>query len=124
MPLPDDKAAEFAKAIADTVPLFLLAEVVDEQGIVADFDSLRKGGSETPDKDNQRSRKKIVDAYNARGLTHQLANSLYHRGRRDDALAKAISPFVHNTRGADAAKEAGLSRARLRCDSGAAPIPR
>ena len=53
MPLPDDKAAAFAKAIADTVPLFLLAEVVDEQGIVADFDSLRKGGSETPDKDYQ-----------------------------------------------------------------------
>ncbi len=109
MPLPDDKAAAFAEAIADTVPLFLLAEVVDEQGIVADFDSLRKGGSETPDKDYQTLARTIVDAYNARDLTHQLANSLYHRGRRDDALAKAISPFVLNTRGADAAKEARLA---------------
>ena len=36
MPLPDDRGAAFAKAIAYTVPLFFLAEVVDEQGIVAD----------------------------------------------------------------------------------------
>ena len=50
-----------------------------------------------------------MDAYNARDLTHQLAESLYIRGRRDEALAKAISPFVLNTNGANAAKQARLA---------------
>jgi hypothetical protein len=56
--------------------------VVDEQHRRG-FDSLRKGGSETPDKTYLTLARSIVDAYNARDLTHQLAESLYICGRRD-----------------------------------------
>ena len=125
MPLPDNRGAAFAKAIADTVPLFFLAEVVDEQGIVAGNRQPEKGRVGNTNKGYLTLARSIVDAYNARDLTHQLAKSLYIRGRRDEALAKAISPFVLNTNGANAAKQARLAlRAATLRLPGAAPVPR
>jgi hypothetical protein len=85
---------QLADLIARNVPLAMLAEVVVSQGVVANFDEMRKAAPPDPRENLKAIALAVIDAYENAGLLLGLIQDLYRRGWADSGFAQAMSEFL------------------------------
>ncbi|HEX6214743.1 MAG TPA: serine protease [Vicinamibacterales bacterium] len=112
MALSAQQRTEFIDLLVSNVPSNAFIEVVREQGVVADYDLLRK---QAPDELTAARRfiaSQVVDTYDGKNRISQLAAGLYRRVYLDDYLAPKLAAYTVESDAAvdDAAKQAAIVR--------------
>jgi len=87
----------------------ILLDVVREQGIVNDFDELRKTLPEDPAHAPEALASRVLGVYEAKRRLHLFVRGLFQRCYRDDLLASLLVPFLASESNDDAAKEASIA---------------
>src|SRR5262245_5836770 len=94
MSLSAGERTEFIKILVDNVPAQTFTEVVLQQRLVADYETLRKDAPEDPAEARRVIATRVVDKYDSVGKVWQLARGLYKRSYLDDQLGPALANFM------------------------------
>lgn len=94
MALSAEQKTQLIDLLVANMPVATFAEIVRQQGIVADYDLLRKQAPENPTDARRFVVTRVVEAYDAAGKVRRLATSIYRRTYLDDQLAPRIYPFI------------------------------
>lgn len=110
MPLTDEKRNEIIDLLVSNIPSSAFIEVVREQGIVANYDVLRKQAPDDLTEARQFIATSVIATYEAANKVAQLASALYRRVYLDDYLAPKLAAFAVDADAAmsDAAKQAAI----------------
>ena len=94
MALSDADRARFIEILAANVPATLFIEVVREQRLVTDFDTIRKQAPEDPAEARRFIATRVVDEYDRQGRVWQFASALFRRSYLDDQLGPLLAEFA------------------------------
>ncbi|HEX7282868.1 MAG TPA: hypothetical protein VF239_12495, partial [Vicinamibacterales bacterium] len=110
MPLSDEKRNEIIDLLVSNIPSSAFIEVVREQGIVTNYDVLRKQAPDDLTEARQFIATRVIATYDAANKVAQLASALYRRVYLDDYLAPKLAAFAVDADAAmsDAAKQAAI----------------
>lgn len=92
--LTSEKRHELADLIATNVALVMLADIVRSQGIVPNFDEIRKAAPPDPRENARAVALAVIEAYENAGQLLRLIQELYRRGWADSGFARAMSGFL------------------------------
>jgi hypothetical protein len=92
--LTPERKLELADLIGRYVSLIMLAEIVRSQGVVANFDDIRKAAPPDPQENIKTVALAVIAAYENAGQLLRLIQELYRRGWSDSGFAQAMSGFL------------------------------
>ena len=95
MSLSAEERTKFIEILVDNVPATTFTEVVLQQHLVADFDTLRKDAPDDPTEARRLIATRVVDKYDAVNKVWQFAKGLYRRTYLDDQLAPLLASFAN-----------------------------
>jgi hypothetical protein len=110
MPLTQEKRDEIIDLLVSNIPASAFMEVVREQGIVTNYDVLRKQAPDDLTEARQFIANSVITTYEAANKVAELASALYRRVYLDDYLAPRLAAFAVDADAAmnDAAKQAAI----------------
>ncbi|MHC2284083.1 hypothetical protein ACVME8_010753 [Bradyrhizobium diazoefficiens] len=92
--LTPERKEELAELIARYVSIILLAEIVRSQGVVANFDDIRKAAPSDPHENIKAVALAVIEAYEKAGKLLGLIQELYQRARSDSGFTQAMAGFL------------------------------
>lgn len=112
MALSDEQRTAFIDLLVSNVPANAFIEVVREQGVVLDYDVLRKQAPDDPTDARRFIASRVIDTYDGRRRISQLAAGLYRRVYLDDYLAPRLAAYAVESDPAidDSAKQAAIAK--------------
>ncbi len=110
MALTTEQRNDFVELLVSNVPSNAFIEVVREQGVVVDYDLLRKQAPDELTAARRYIAGNVVDTYDGKNRISQLAAGLYRRVYLDDYLAPKLAAYAAQADAAidDAAKQAAI----------------
>ena len=87
--------SRFIEILVDNVPAATFTEVVLQQRLVADYDTLRKDAPDDPTEARRHIATLVVEKYDAVNKVWQFAKGLYRRTYLDDQLAPLLASFAN-----------------------------
>ena len=111
MPLSAEERTRFIEILVDNIPATTFADVVVQQRLVKDFESVRKETSQDPTEARRDIATRVVEEYDAAGKVWQFAKGLYKRSYLDDQLGPLLAPFTVRpvSEETDAVRQAALA---------------
>lgn len=94
MQLTADQKLGLADVIAGNVFIVLLADIVRSQGVVTNFDDIRKAAPSDPQENVRAVALAVIEEYESRGYTLFLIEELYRRGWGNSGFTEAMSQFL------------------------------
>lgn len=94
MRLTAQRRTRLVDLIVKHVPLSTLADVVQEQGIVSDFELALKSAPQEPEASKLYLAERVVDEYQAADAAQLLTKGLYRRAWRNDQFAAEMVPLI------------------------------
>ncbi|WP_141688471.1 trypsin-like serine peptidase [Bradyrhizobium paxllaeri] len=89
-----ERKQQLADLIARNVSLVMLADIVSSQGVVANFDEIRKAAPPDPHENIKSVALAVIEIYEKSQLLLRFIQELYRRGWSDSGFAQAMSGFL------------------------------
>jgi Trypsin-like peptidase domain len=110
MALKPQRREELVTAIAEAVPGMTLREIVREQGVVDDFDELRKAVPQDPERAARQIVHEVMARYEAVQRLRNLVEGIWRRCQQDDRCYNLLVPFVTELTAPAAGQQAAIAR--------------